>query len=43
MATMKTPAFFDAVAPIAVADPLAELLGAAEGGRIEYHLSLIHI
>ncbi len=37
MATMKTPAFFDAVAPIAVADPLAELLGAAEGGRIEYH------
>ena len=34
---MKTPAFFDAVAPIAVADPLAALLGAAEGGRIEYH------
>lgn len=34
---MKTPAFYDAVAPIAVTDPLAELLGAAEGGRFEYH------
>lgn len=34
---MKTPAFYDAVAPIALTDPLAELLGAAEGGRIEYH------
>ena len=34
---MQTPAFFDAVAPIAVADPLAEILGAAEGGVIEYH------
>lgn len=33
---MKTPAFFDAVAPIAVTDPLAALLGASEGGRIEY-------
>lgn len=33
---MQTPAFFDAVAPIAVADPLAALLGAAEHGRIEY-------
>lgn len=33
---MKTPAFFDAVAPIAVADPLAALLGAAEDGRLEY-------
>ena len=33
---MQTPAFFDAVASIGVADPLAELLGAAEGGRIEY-------
>ena len=34
---MQTPAFFDAVAPIGVTDPLAALLGAAEGGRIEYH------
>ena len=33
---MKTPTFFDAVAPIAVTDPLSALLGAAEGGRIEY-------
>mgnify|MGYP003477792306 CR=1 FL=1 len=33
---MRTPAFFDAVAPIIVIDPLAALLGAAEGGRIEY-------
>jgi hypothetical protein len=33
---MKTPAFFDDVASIAVADPLAALLGAAESGRIEY-------
>lgn len=33
---MKTPAFFDAVATIGVTDPLAALLGAAEGGRIEY-------
>jgi len=33
---MRTPAFYDAVAPIVVADPLAALLGAAEDGRIEY-------
>lgn len=33
---MKTPAFFDAVPVIVVADPLAETLGAAEGGLIEY-------
>ncbi|MDZ5457954.1 hypothetical protein [Azohydromonas lata] len=33
---MKTPAFFDAVPAIVVADPLAEMLGAAEGGLIEY-------
>lgn len=33
---MRTPAFFDAVAPIIVVDPLAALLGAAEGGAIEY-------
>jgi hypothetical protein len=36
MAGMRTPAFFDAVAPIVVDDPLAALLGAAEDGRIEY-------
>jgi hypothetical protein len=36
MAAMHTPAFFDAVAAIVVADPLAEALGAAEGGLIEY-------
>lgn len=36
IAPMQTPAFFDAVAPIVVADPLAELLGAADGGVIEY-------
>jgi hypothetical protein len=36
MASMKTPAFFDAVPAITVADPLAETLGAAEGGLIEY-------
>ena len=33
---MSTPAFFDAVPAIVVADPLAETLGAAEGGLIEY-------
>ena len=36
MAAMKTPAFFDAVPAIVVADPLAETLGAAEDGLIEY-------
>lgn len=36
MATMHTPAFFDAVPAIAVTDPLAALLGATAGGRIEY-------
>jgi hypothetical protein len=30
------PAFFDEVRRIVVRDPLAEFLGAAEGGRIEY-------
>ncbi|HMN21391.1 MAG TPA: hypothetical protein PKA16_08350 [Ottowia sp.] len=34
---MHTPGFYDAVAPILMADPLAALLGATEGGRIEYH------
>ena len=33
---MKTPAFFDAVPPIVVVDPLAEALGAAEDGIVEY-------
>jgi len=36
MAAMQTPAFFDAVPAIVVVDPLAETLGAAEGGVIEY-------
>lgn len=34
--TMRVPAFFEEVPPIAVHDPLAELLGAAEYGRIEF-------
>lgn len=33
---MRTPAFFEAAPSIVVADPLAEMLGAAEGGLIEY-------
>ena len=33
---MRVPAFFDEVCEIAVHDPLASLLGAAEHGRIEY-------
>ncbi|HSB25933.1 MAG TPA: hypothetical protein VLE94_22760 [Burkholderiaceae bacterium] len=33
---MNTPAFFDAVPAIVVIDPLAEMLGAADGGVIEY-------
>lgn len=33
---MKTPDYFDAVPAIVVADPLADMLGAAEGGLIEY-------
>jgi len=33
---MKTPAFFDAVPGIVVADPLGEALGAVEGGLLEY-------
>jgi len=33
---MQTPAFFGEVRALAVFDPLAEFLGAAEGGRIEY-------
>lgn len=34
---MQTPALFEAVPAIVVVDPLAETLGAAEGGVIEYH------
>ncbi len=33
---MSYPAFFDAVARITLYDPLAEFLGAADNGRIEY-------
>lgn len=34
---MQTPEFFDAVPPIIVVDPLADLLGAADDGLLEYH------
>lgn len=34
---MKTPAFFETVPAIVVVDPLAETLGAAAGGVVEYH------
>lgn len=33
---MQTPSFFDEVQSLVVHDPLAEFLGAAENGRIEY-------
>ena len=33
---MQTPEFFDAVSPITLVDPLAELLGAAADGVLEY-------
>lgn len=36
MASSSFPAFFDAVPGIVLRDPLAEFLGAAEGGLIEY-------
>ena len=36
MTRMKTPAFFDAVPPIVVVDPLAEALGAVADGIVEY-------
>ena len=36
MTTMKLPAFFDSVPRITLVDPLADLLGAAEGGILEY-------
>lgn len=38
-AMMHMPAFFDAVPAIVVVDPLAEVLGAADGGVIEYRYS----
>lgn len=34
---MQTPGFFDAVPTIVLADPLAEFLGAASDGVLEYH------
>jgi formylmethanofuran dehydrogenase subunit E len=34
---MQTPAFYGQVRSLTVYDPLAEFLGAAESGRIEYH------
>ena len=33
---MAFPAFFDEVPPLTLRDPLAEILGAAAGGLIEY-------
>ena len=33
---MQVPAFFETVPPIVMYDPLAELLGAAAGGIVEY-------
>ncbi len=33
---MQTPEFFDAVSPITLVDPLAEFLGAAADGLLEY-------
>lgn len=36
MTRMNTPAYYDAVPTITVTDPLADLLGAAEGGLLEY-------
>lgn len=36
---MQAPAYFSQVPAITLHDPLAELLGAAEGGLIEYHFA----
>ena len=36
---MAFPAYFEQIPPITLHDPLAELLGAAEGGLIEYHFA----
>lgn len=35
--SMQYPAFFDKVKPIVLYDPLAEFLGAATAGRVEYN------
>src|ERR1019366_10235857 len=35
--SMQYPAFFDKVKTIVLYDPLAEFLGAAKGGRVEYN------
>jgi formylmethanofuran dehydrogenase subunit E len=35
--SMQYPAFFDKVRPIVLYDPLAEFLGAAKDGRVEYN------
>ncbi len=34
---MKTPDFFSLIPPITMVDPLAEVLGAAENGILDYH------
>lgn len=34
---MKTPDFFSLIPPITMVDPLAQVLGAAENGLLEYH------
>lgn len=34
--SMQYPAFFDKVKPVVLYDPLAEFLGAAKAGRVEY-------
>ena len=36
MATMKTPAYYDAVPSIVMVDPLAQILGSAEDGLLDY-------
>ena len=33
---MKTPAYYDAVPSIVMVDPLAQILGSAEDGLLEY-------
>lgn len=39
MSACQFPAFFEQVPAIILRDPLAEFLGAAEGGLIEYHFA----
>lgn len=36
---MKLPEFFNEIPPVVLRDPLAELLGAAEGGLLEYRFA----